>query len=424
MLDPSTLDRPLAGIDTAYFLAHALGAGQDFEKVEREMTTNFVAAAKKAGVRRIIYLGGLGAGSDLSPHLKSRHEVGEILRSSGILTIEFRASIIIGSGSLSFELLRSLVEKLPVMVTPKWARSLAQPIAIGDVLSYLLSALTMDLPESEIFEIGGPDQVAYTDLMREYARQRSLKRVIVPVPVLTPRLSSLWLGLVTPVYARIGRKLIDSLRHDTLVTDFRARDVFSLKPIGYADAISRALSNEDRAVAETRWYDALSSSGLRRSWGGAVFGTRIIDVRNREVAVPPERAFKPIREIGGKRGWYFANFLWRLRGLIDLLLGGVGTRRYRANPSTVRIGDPIDFWRVEGFEDNKLLRLRAEMKLPGRAWLQFEVSEAPGGGSVITQTAIFDPLGLSGLLYWYALYPMHTVIFHGMLNRIVRAALP
>jgi len=421
VLHPSSLRPALEGIGAAYYLVHSLGSRRSFEREELTGARNFAGAAREAGVRRIVYLGGLGSGDDLSPHLRSRQEVGRVLRESGVPTIEFRASIILGPGSLSFEMIRSLVERLPVMVTPRWTRSRAHPIAIEDVIQYLVEALRVDLPGSAVFEIGGADVVSYHDLMTEYARQRGLRRVIIPVPVLTPRLSSLWLGLVTPVFARIGRKLIESVRHDTVVTDDSASHTFGVRPRGMVDAMARALANEDRELAETRWSDALSSRGAVRGWAGVTFGHRIVDSRTVDVPVPTGVAFAPIARIGGDTGWYFANGLWRLRGFLDLLLGGVGTRRGRRDPVNLLPGDALDFWRVEAVEPGRLLRLSAEMKVPGRAWLQFEV-DARDGHSTIRQTAIFDPLGLPGLAYWYILYPLHALIFRGMLRNIGRAA--
>jgi hypothetical protein len=260
----------------------------------------------------------------LSAHLRSRHEVAEILRSSGIPTIEFRASIVIGSGSLSFEMIRALVQRLPVMICPRWVAVKAQPIAVEDVISYLVEALELPMQQAAVFEIGGTDQVSYGDIMQEYARQCGLHRWMIPVPVLTPRLSSLWLGLVTPIYARIGRKLVDSMRNPTLVCDPAALTVFSIKPKGLREAIGGALRQEDQEFALTRWSDALSSGGKPASWGGARLGTRLVDSRTAQVSVPPSSAFAPIQRIGGSNGWYFANFLWRLRGFLDLLVGGVG----------------------------------------------------------------------------------------------------
>ena len=421
VLDPGSLPAAVEGVDTAYYLIHSMGSARDFGRDDRQGAANFAAAAKLAGVRRIIYLGGLGnPDHSLSEHLRSRQETGEVLRASGIQVIEFRASIIIGSGSLSFELIRALVERLPMMVCPKWVATPAQPIAIEDVLEYLLAALDLEEEKSRIFEIGGPDRVSYGDIMREYARQRGLRRVMIPVPVLTPRLSSLWLGLVTPVYARVGRKLIEGLRNPTVVEDGSALEVFSIRPRGLREALARALAHEDCNFAETRWSDALSASGVKPRWGGVRFGSRIVDSRTVAVTAPAADAFAPIQRIGGRTGWYCGNWLWRLRGFFDLLVGGVGLRRGRRDAVDLRVGDAVDFWRVEAFEPNHLLRLSAEMKLPGRAWLEFEVT-ALQEHSIIRQTAIFDPLGLFGLIYWYALYPLHYLIFAGMLKALAGA---
>ncbi len=419
--DIDSLEKGLSGIDTAYYLVHSLAEGRRFSDLERKGAANFASAARKAGVKRIIYLGGLGDGHDLSPHLNSRQEVGQILRDSGISTIELRASIIIGSGSLSFEMIRALVSKLPVMVTPRWTRTLAQPIAIEDVIDYLVDAISLPPETSGIFEIGGADLVSYGELMREYARQRGLKRWILPVPVLSPRLSSLWLGLVTPVYASIGRKLIDSMRNATIVRDQRARQVFAISPRGYAEAIRRALSNEDSEFAATRWSDALSATPHKHSYGGMRYGNRLVYSLAAQVDCSPLQAAAPIMRIGGDRGWYYANWLWRLRGFLDLLFGGPGMRRGRRDPEVPGVGDTLDFWRVEAVEPNRLLRLTAEMKVPGRAWLQFEINPT-ASGSEIRQTAVFDPAGLLGLIYWYASYPIHLVVFNGMLRRIASQA--
>lgn len=423
LLDTESLSGAFDDVDTAYYLVHSMATGEDFEDLERESATNFANAARTAGVKRIIYLGGLGESGELSPHLASRQRVGRILRESGVLTIELRASIIIGSGSLSFEMVRALVEKLPVMIAPRWVRSRSQPIAIEDVLAYLLAALDVESEGSEIVEIGGSEIVTYQDLMLEYARQRDLGRKILPVPFLTPGLSSLWLGLVTPVYARVGRHLVDSLRHDTVVTSDRATELFDIQPRSAAEAIERALANEDREYAMTRWSDALSSSGATTSYGGEAFGSRIVDSRSLRVRTTPARAFEPINGIGGSAGWYYGNILWRLRGFLDLLVGGPGLRRGRRHASAVHPGDTVDFWRVEEYEPDRLLRLEAEMKLPGRAWLQFEV-EPVEGGSRIRQTAIFDPVGIFGKLYWYALYPVHQIVFARMLRGIAASIRP
>jgi len=419
VLDADSLVGAFEGVDTAYYLVHSMGASGSFEDRDRVAARNFAQAARDAGVRRIIYLGGLGDDDErLSPHLRSRHEVGEVLKESGCTVIEFRASIVIGSGSLSFELVRALVQRLPVMICPKWVGVQTQPIAIEDLLAYLLAALDWNGSECRIFEIGGPDRVSYGDIMREWARQRGLRRWLISVPVLTPRLSSLWLGLVTPVYARIGRKLVDSLRNPTIIKDQTALDEFPVKPRGFSEAIQRALINEDHELTETRWSDALSSARGVRNWGGTRFGNRIIDTRSMHANVSPFEAFTPIRRIGGKNGWYFTDFLWTLRGWIDLVCGGVGIRRGRRDPNHLRVGDVLDWWRVEEYVPDRKLRLLAEMKVPGRAWLEFEVEPEAEGASV-RQTAIFDPVGLWGIIYWYTLYPLHVIIFHGMLSRIV-----
>ena len=421
VLEMSSLDAAMKDVHTAYYLVHSMAAGGGFEERDRLGAENFARAARDNGVKRIVYLGGLGGGERLSAHLASRQEVGEILRGSGVPTIEFRASIIIGSGSLSFEMVRALVEKLPVMITPRWVRSRAQPISIEDVLAYLSKALELADDNSYVFEIGGADQVSYRDIMREYARQRGLRRIMIPVPVLTPWLSSLWLGLVTPIYARVGRQLIEGVKNDTVVEDDLALRVFDLRPKGIREAIARALSNEEQEFAETRWSDSLSSRSAPAAWGGERFGSRIVDSETISVPCRPAMAFAPIRRMGGETGWYYADWLWRLRGLIDLFVGGAGMRRGRRSQESLVPGDTVDFWRVEAFEPDKLLRLLSEMRLPGRAWLQFEV-EGDESGSVIRQTAIFDPVGLPGLVYWYGLYPIHKAVFKGMLRGIAKAA--
>jgi len=459
VLDRASLFPAMRGVTAAYYLIHSMGEGDRFTKLEALGAHNFAEAARREGVERIVYLGGLGdPDAGLSAHLRSRQEVGRILRETGPSTIELRASIILGSGSLSFEMLRALVQRLPVMTTPRWVRNEAQPIAIEDVIDYLCSSLRLELEpgESRVYEIGGPDRVSYGDLMRETARQRGLRRLIVPVPLLSPGLSSLWLGLVTPVYARIGRKLIDSVSKPTVVRDDRARRDFAIEPRGASEAIARALRNEDSHYAQTRWSDALSSSSRAPSFGGKRFGKRLVDIRTMEVAAPPASAFGPVQRIGGEVGWYYGEWLWAIRGWMDVFVGGPGLRRGRRHPVDLRPGESLDFWRVEAIAPPRLLRLRAEMKTPGRAWLQFEVepideseaaasqtpdqnpgasrrppdrpredaaaSEATAPRSRITQTAIFDPAGVLGPLYWYASWPLHQFVFNGMLRGIARAA--
>ena len=405
-----------------FYFVHSMGSNADFEDEDRQAAELFPDAASRAGVRRIIYLGGLGnRDANLSKHLRSRQETGDVLRASGVQVIELRASIVIGSGSLSFEMVRALVERLPVMICPKWVRVLAQPIAIEDVLAYLLESIELSGSDSKIFEIGGPDQVSYGQIMKEYARQRGLRRLMIPVPLLTPRLSSLWLGLVTPLYARVGRKLVESLKNATVVSNNLADTAFTVRPRSLSEAIARALVNEDREFAATRWSDALSSSGKPRAWGGVRFGSRLVDSRTVEVDLPPPLRSLRFSGSADRPVGTYGNWLWRLRGFLDLLVGGVGVRRGRRDPVNIRVGDALDFWRVEAFEPNRLLRLQAEMKVPGRAWLEFEVT-GDGERSTVRQTAIFDPVGLFGLVYWYALYPLHQLVFAGMLRNLAGSA--
>ena len=423
LFDPASLDAALADIEVAYYLVHSMGAHGDYLEKDRLAARNFGEAARRAGVARIVYLGGLATGEEtLSKHLRSRIETGQVLRESGVPVVEFRASVVIGSGSLSFELIRALVERLPIMICPRWVSTLAQPIGIDDLLAYLAAALDLPAGESRTFEIGGADQASYGDLMREYARQRGLRRVMVSVPLLTPHLSSLWLGLVTPVYARVGRELIAGLKNRSLVTDPAARSVFPIRPAGLRDAIARAIRYEDRAFALTRWSDARSSGGEPLALTETRFGSKLVDARQIHVEVAADRAFAPIATIGGESGWYFATWLWRIRGAIDLMAGGVGMRRGRRDPSAPAVGDALDFWRVEAYEPGRRLRLAAEMRVPGRAWLEFEVVPVTGG-AVIHQTAVFEPAGLSGLCYWYLLLPVHALIFGGLLRAIARRAL-
>jgi len=421
VLDAASLTAAFEGVDTAYYLVHSMGSAGCFEEEDRQGARNFAEAARQAGARRIIYLGGLGEESEsLSAHLRSRHEVGDILRASGVPVIEFRASIVLGPGSLSFEMIRTLTERLPVLITPRWVSVPAQPIAIQDLLRYLVAGLDHPIEGSRTYEIGGADQVSYGDLMREYARQRGLRRLIIRVPVLTPWLSSLWLGLVTPLYARVGRKLIESIRHPTIVRDDSARREFAIEPIGYRESIAAAIRNEDEELATTRWSDALSAAGtLGRADAGSA-DRCFVDSRVVEVAFSPAQAFGPIRRIGGATGWYYGNWLWRLRGAIDLFLGGVGMHRGRRNAESVRVGDAVDCWRVEVFEPDRRLLLRGEMKLPGRAWLEFAAEPTPTG-SRIRQTAIYEPAGLLGRAYWYLVYPFHQLVFRGMLRGIMNA---
>ncbi len=417
ILNPASLAAAMTEVETAYYLVHSMGSQLDFMEEDRTAARNFASSARTAGVKRIIYLGGLGEG-ELSPHLESQQEVGRILSESGAAVIEFRASIVIGSGSISYEMVRALVERLPVMTTPSWVRVKAQPIAIEDLLAYLIAALDKTPVVSAVYEIGGKDRVSYEQIMREYARLRGLKRIMIPVALLTPWLSSLWLAFVTPIYARIGRRLFTSLRHETVVRDDKALRHFAVRPRGLTEAITRAMVNEDHEYAESRWFDALSSKGRLRKFPGA--SARLVDARSADSSATPGRLFEEVVMLGGEKGLPY-HWLWVLRGILDQLAGGVGLRRGRPVGRALRVGDALDFWRVEVLEPGRRLRLQAEMSLQGRAWLEFEIVECDGG-SRLTQTALFEPLGLSGLLYWYALVPVHAVIFTGMAHALARRA--
>ncbi len=390
-LDEGTLDRALGGIDTAYYLVHSMAAGRDFAEADRRAAENFGRAAARAGVRRIVYLGGLtGASDSRSRHLESRATTGDALRASGVPVVEFRAGIVVGAGSLSFEMIQALVERLPVMICPRWIATLTQPIAIDDVLAYLAAAV--DLPEGTrgIFEIGGPEALSYGDMMRQYARLRGLRRLLLPVPVLTPRLSGLWLALVTPAQARVGRALVEGLKSTTIVRSTAAFETFRIEPTPLRDAFLTAIDEGAAKRMQT-------------------------DTRTVVVDVPQALAFAPVRRIGGATGWYFGRLLWSARGWIDRRLGGVGMTRGRRDAESCAAGDVIDGWTVEAYEPDRLLRLAADIKLPGRGWLEFEVTPAGATRSQIRQTATFDPRGLLGRAYWYGSYPLHAVMFRGML---------
>lgn len=424
LLDLDSLGSALENVDVAFYLVHSMGGTENFEERDRRAALHFAEKAAQAQVKRIIYLGGLGDEQmDLSPHLRSRQEVGRCLASTGVQVIELRASIILGAGSLSFELIRALVECLPIMVTPKWVHVLAQPIAIQDVLEILLQCMHLELQDPWIsIEIGGPEQCSYGEIMHQYAMIRALKRWMIPVPFLTPRLSSLWLGLVTPVYARIGKSLIQSLKYPTLVRSDLMNQLFKLQPLGVRDALIQALRREDQNFVLPRWNDAMwLSQSTESTWGGQRLGNRLFDLRQIEIRASAAEVFAVVEQIGGKRGWYHANFLWRIRGWIDLCLGGVGMRRGRRDAQHLAVGDVLDCWRVLGLEQSQTLLLEAEMKLPGRGWLRFQI-EQKAKGVQLTQCASFDPLGLWGILYWWSVWPLHQWVFEGMIRAIRRRA--
>jgi uncharacterized protein YbjT (DUF2867 family) len=417
LLDQTSLDAPLHGVDTAYYLVHSMNAGEaTFAERDRRAAANFGAAARRAGVRHIIYLGGLGA-PPLSAHLASRQETGRILRESGIPVTEFRAGIIVGSGSTSFELIRYLVERLPVMVCPRWVNTACQPIAVDDVIRYLADCLAVPEAHGRTLEIGGRDVLTYREMMLQYAAARGLKRRLLNVPLLTPRLSSYWCDLVTPIPASITRPLIEGLRTEVVVRDHTAREIFGFEVLGYREALTRALDRSGDSP-ETVWCGSRASVEGRTAAPHHLESTAgmIRDRRSVIVDAAAEDVFAAISGVGGRHGWYYADWLWRLRGAGDRLLGGVGFRRGRRHPDLLRIGDPVDFWRVERMTVPYRLLLRAEMKLPGRAWLEWAIRPVGEGRSELTQTAMFEPRGLAGLVYWYALYPLHTLIFSGMLR--------
>ena len=398
-LDEPSLEGAFDGVHTAYYLVHSMGAGKRFSDLDRRAAANFGRVAARAGVRRIIYLGGLADDArSLSTHLRSRAETGEALRASGVSVVELRASIVIGAGSLSFEIVRALVERLPLMICPRWVDTLAQPIAIDDVVSYLRAALDLPGDGGRMFEIAGPEVVSYGDLMRRYARLRGLRRLLLPVPVLSPRLSGMWLALVTPAQARVGRALVEGLRNPSVVRSDTAREAFAVEPMPLDAALTAAINE---------------SAGAH--WKG--------DTRTVIVDVPPARAFVPVRRIGGSTGWYYGTLLWRTRSRIDRWMGGIGMDARRRDPDHCEVGDIIDGWTVDVYEPDGRMRLLAGMKLPGRGWLEFEVTPLEGGRrSRIRQTARFDPRGVLGRAYWYAVLPFHALIFRGLLRRIAQRA--
>jgi uncharacterized protein YbjT (DUF2867 family) len=424
VLQPATLGPALAGVPAAYYLIHSMqkaAGGGEFHERDRLAALNFGRAAREAGVGRLIYLGGLGdPDADLSQHLRSRQETGDALRDAGVPVTEFRAAVIVGSGSASFEMIRNLAERLPVMVCPRWVYTRVQPIGIGNVLDYLVSALSTPDSAGRTIEIGGADVLTYADMMREYARARGLRRWLISVPVLTPRLSSFWVHWVTPIPAEIARPLIEGLRNEVVVRDDTARRLCpQIDPISYRAAVERALDRLNAGYLESTWSDALATSmGDRTPVKFAVQDGMMIERRQRVVAAPPSAVFREFTAVGGDRGWPTFNWAWRLRGIADRLVGGVGFRRGRRDPDDLRAGDALDFWRVEAVEPDQLLRLRAEMLVPGRAWLQFDVRPQADGRTLFVQTAFFAPRGLFGLIYWYALYPIHGFIFGSMIDAL------
>ncbi len=425
LADPQTLPAALDGVRTAYYLVHSLGHG-DFAAEDRRAAGNFAAAARAAGVRRIIYLGGPAPSPRRSsPHLRSRDEVARILLESGVPTVVLRASIIVGSGSTSFEMLRYLTERLPAMVTPRWVSNRVQPIAVQDVLHYLLAAV--DLPDTVRgdFDIAGPDVLTFADMMRRYARVAGLsRRLILPVRVLTPRLSAYWVGLVTPVPSGLARPLVESLIDEALPRDRRITEHIADPPgglTGFDTAVRLALARVNAGEVETRWSTAAVPADPLPSDPGWAGGTVYTDVRATDVAAPAGVLWQVVEGIGGETGWHSSPLAWSVRGWLDRLIGGVGLGRGRRHPTRLAVGEALDFWRVEALERGRLLRLRAEMRLPGQAWLEMHVIDR-GSTSRYQQRAVFLPRGLLGHLYWRGVAPFHAVVFGGMARNIARTA--
>ena len=420
VLNKDSLQNVFKDVDTAYYLIHSMGGEGEFSKTDIRAAENFASTVEQQGVNRIIYLGGLSSSEEqLSKHLTSRLQTGDTLRKFGVPVTEFQAGVIVGSGSLSFEMIRYLTERLKFMITPKWVNTKTQPIAIRDVLRYLVDALTIEKSKGEIIEIGGEDILTYKELMRIYAQVRGLKRYFIKVPVLTPRLSSHWIGLVTPLPSRIAKPLVDGLKNELICKSTKAKELFNFKTISYKEAVQLALQRNKEGKTETIWFSSYSSGTKSKITPVHLTQKEGMIIEKREILVDAtaELTFKAFTSIGGKNGWY-ANFLWKMRGYVDLLIGGVGMRRGRRSETDLIQGDPLDFWRVEAIDRNKMLRLRAEIKLPGEAWLQFNVEHTNDNKSTLTQTAFFEPKGLWGLFYWYSIYPFHGLIFGGMIKSI------
>ncbi|MFF9065449.1 SDR family oxidoreductase [Streptomyces sp. NPDC014891] len=431
--DADTLGPAFDGVDVAYYLVHALGAGPGFEHTDRAAARTFAVRARSAGVGRIVYLGGLTPRGvpeeELSPHLRSRAEVGQIFLASGVPTTVLRAAVIIGSGSASFEMLRYLTERLPVMVTPSWVRTRIQPIAVRDVLRYLVGSARMPAEVSRAFDIGGPDVLTYLGMMRRYASVAGLpRRLIFPVPVLTPRLSSHWIGLVTPVPRSIARPLAESLRHEVVCHEHDIAEWVPDPPgapLRFERALDLALQRVREAKTTTRWSSAslpgAPSDPLPTDpdWAG---GSLYTDERELDVGASPQALWRVVEGIGGENGWYSFPLAWAVRGWLDRLVGGVGLRRGRRDAQHLRAGDSLDFWRVEEIERGRLLRLRAEMRIPGLAWLEMYAESDGNGAARYRQRALFHPRGLAGHAYWWSVAPFHAVVFGGMARNIALTA--
>jgi uncharacterized protein YbjT (DUF2867 family) len=425
VLEPDTLVPAMQGVSAAYYLIHSMSAGSEFHQLDLIAAHNFSTSAKNAGVERIIFLGGLAeTTSNLSEHLRSRLQTGDTLRSAGIPVTEFRAGVIVGSGSISFEMIRYLTERVPAMICPRWVYTPTQPIGIREVLEYLATALAVPESSGRIIEIGGSEVITYGEMMMIYAEVRGLKRWMVPVPVLTPRLSSYWVNLVTPIPAAIARPLIEGLRTESTVHDPIARQLFPhIQPVDYRTSVERALDQLQPGNIEIAWNNTQSN---RQVDAHPVIVTihegMVLEQRQRVVPTSPEAVYQIFTGLGGKRGWFNMNWVWKMRGFLDRMVGGVGFRRGRRDPDELQVGDALDFWRVETLEPGRLLRMRAEMKMPGEAWLQWQVTPQEEEKAFLSQTTFFAPKGLMGWLCWYASYTLHRLIFRQLIDQIANRA--
>ena len=421
VLDISSLKNLFVDIDLAYYLIHSMSDTNDFDQSDIKAAQNFCSAAKKSNLKKIIYLGGLAdSETKLSKHLKSRQNTGDELRKSSINITEFRAGVIVGSGSLSFEMIRNLSERIPVMICPKWVYTKTQPIAIRNVIDYLIQTIDMPMPNNQIIEIGGKDVLSYGDMIKKYSEVRELKRYLIPVPVLTPNLSSYWVHWTTPLSSSITRPLVQSLKNESIVTNEIAIKYFpKIQLIKYKEAVQLALAKLNQQLVETSWSDSLSSShGSDVIVDIKAIEGLIVEKRSIIINSSDDNIFSFLLTLGGENGWLFANYLWEIRGYIDLMLGGVGLRRGRRNANEIKQGDALDFWRVEKLLTNKIIRLKAEMIVPGKAWLQYEINSIDKLKCELIQSAYFAPKGLFGLAYWYLLYPIHKIIFSGLIKAI------
>lgn len=422
-LDEESLSKLPTDIDIAYYLIHSLTSNsKDFAALEAKTAETFSQFLSKTEAKQIIYLGGIANDAKLSDHLSSRQNVEDILKHSGVSVTILRSAIIIGSGGASFEIIRDLVEKLPVMITPKWLLSRCQPIAVYNILQYLTGVLMNEKSYNRTFDIGGKDVLTYKEMLLQFAEVRKLKRWIITVPVLTIRLSSLWLYLVTSTSYRLARNLVDSMKNEVVCKDNSIEEVVAIEKLGYRESLRRTFSKINQNQVISSWKDSFASPEFNNTFIHQIEAPKhgcFVDVRKIDIERDPEEVFQNVWEIGGERGWYYGNFLWKVRGLLDKLFGGVGLRRGRRNPQDLKNGDALDFWRVlyAGKKDQRLL-LFAEMKVPGDAWLEFRIRKSDQGVQLI-QTATFRPLGVWGRLYWYLVLPFHGFIFKGMIKNIV-----